>query len=174
MLSRKLRFALPLALSVLLVDCATKELAVTTLSPEHTPHAVVGDVVRLTLAYNPHAAMGLPLGTHGRWPLVALGLFITLILVRMLWITPLTSVGRRIALGLILGGAVGNLVSRVRSPQGVVDFIDIGTSSWRFYLFNVADIAVVCGACLLGWALWREHPGESSPPGDTLPDHAMT
>lgn len=88
MLLRRLRFALPLALSVLLVDCATKELAVTALSPEHTPHAVVGDVVRLTLAYNPHAAMGLPLGRYSRWPLVALGVAITLVLVRMLWLTP--------------------------------------------------------------------------------------
>ncbi len=164
MLLRRLRFALPLALSVLLVDCATKELAVTALSPEHTPHAVVGDVVRLTLAYNPHAAMGLPLGRYGRWPLVALGVATTLVLVRMLWLTPPAATGRRIALGLVLGGAIGNVVSRVRTPQGVVDFIDVGTGSWRFYLFNVADIAVFCGACLLAWTLWREPPGQPSKP----------
>jgi signal peptidase II len=164
MLLRKLRFALPLALSVLLVDCATKELAVTNLSPAHTPRAVVGEVIRLTLAYNPHAAMGLPLGKYGRWPLIALGAAITLVLVRMLWLTPLAAAGRRIALGLVLGGAIGNLLSRVRTPQGVVDFIDIGIGSWRFYLFNVADIAVFCGACLLAWTLWRELPDHPSTP----------
>ena len=69
MLLRQLRFAFPLALSVLFLDCTTKELAVATLSPAHTPHAVVGDVVRFTLAYNRQAAMSLPIGRHGRWPM---------------------------------------------------------------------------------------------------------
>lgn len=158
MVLRKLRFALPLALCVLFLDCTTKELAVTSLSPEHTPHAVAGDVLRLTLAYNPDAAMGLPLGAYGRWPLVALGVVIVSILARMLWLTPPGATRRRLALGLIIGGALGNLLSRVTTPRGVVDFIDLGIGSVRFYLFNVADIAVFTGACILAWTLWREIP----------------
>ena len=156
MFLRRLRFALPLALSVLFLDCTTKQLAVMTLSPEHTPHPVAGDVLRLTLAYNRQAAMSLPIGSQGRWPLVIVGGIIVAVLLRMLWRTPHGATWRRAALGLLIGGALGNLISRVQNPRGVVDFIDIGLGSWRFFLFNVADIAVCAGAFLLGLTLWLE------------------
>ena len=152
----KLRIALPLMLLVLLVDCSTKDLAVSTLAPEYLPHPVAGDYVRLTLGYNRDAAMGLPLGRFGRWPLVALGVSIIAVLVRMLWLTPPGARWRRIALGLVLGGALGNLTSRVMTPRGVVDFIDLGIGEARFYLFNVADIAICGGALILACVLWRE------------------
>jgi len=64
--------------------------------------------------------------------------------------------GRIIALGLAWGGAAGNLVDRFRSPLGVVDFIDIGYGSVRFWTFNVADSAVTVGAILLAWSLSQE------------------
>ena len=159
---RKLRFAIPLAISVFFVDCTTKELAETKLVPAHTSHDVAGDVVRLTLAYNRDGAMGLPLGAYGRWPLIALGCIIVLFLLRFLWRTPPGAALQRAALGLIIGGAVGNLLSRIRSPRGVVDFIDIGLGSTRFYLFNVADIAIFSGACILALTLWRQgSPGSA-------------
>jgi len=60
------------------------------------------------------------------------------------------------SLGMILGGACGNLVDRIRSGQGVVDFIDVGIGDHRWPTFNVADIGVSCGALLLAWVLWRE------------------
>jgi signal peptidase II len=63
---------------------------------------------------------------------------------------------KSIALGLIAGGATGNLLDRVRSEQGVVDFIDVGVGSARFYTFNVADAAVFCGAVLLLLLLARQ------------------
>ena len=59
-----------------------------------------------------------------------------------------------IALALVCGGAVGNLIDRIRSRIGVVDFIDIGFGDWRWPTFNVADMAVSIGAFLLAWALW--------------------
>ena len=46
-----------------------------------------------------------------------------------------------LALGLLLGGAIGNLIDRVRLG-GVIDFVDMGIGSWRFYTFNVADSAI--------------------------------
>jgi signal peptidase II len=61
-----------------------------------------------------------------------------------------------LALSLVSAGAVGNLIDRLRSARGVVDFIDIGTATWRWPTFNVADIAVTTGAVLLAVVLWRE------------------
>ena len=61
-----------------------------------------------------------------------------------------------LALGLAWGGAAGNLLDRLRSPRGVVDFIDIGVGSWRFWTFNVADSGVTIGAIILAWLLAHE------------------
>lgn len=127
-----------------------------TLSPEHTPHAVAGNLLRFTLAYNRQAAMSLPVGDHGRWPLIVVGVVIVAVLLRMLWHTPPLATWRRAALGLLIGGALGNLSSRVQNPRGVVDFIDLGLGTWRFFLFNVADIAVCTGAIILALTFWRE------------------
>jgi signal peptidase II len=155
MLLHRFRLALPLAALVLLVDCTTKELAVQSLAPEEVPHAIAGDVVRFTLAYNRGAAMSLPIGSQPRWPLVALGFGALAVIVRLVWLTPPDATSRRVALGLILGGALGNLVSRLSTARGVVDFIDIGLGSQRFYVFNVADVGITVGACLLAYSLWH-------------------
>src|SRR4051812_50064542 len=69
---------------------------------------------------------------------------------------------RQLALGLVAGGAIGNLIDRVRSGRGVVDFLDVGVGALRWPTFNVADIAVSCGAIALAISLWRE---EAPPPG---------
>jgi signal peptidase II len=148
------RLVFPLALALVAADCTTKELAVEALSPEQVPHQVVGNVVRFTLAYNRGAAMSLPIGP--RPVLVALSCVVLGVLLWMLWKAPGEATLQRLALGLILGGALGNLGSRVLDHRGVVDFIDIGYGAWRFYTFNVADIGVVTGSLLLAWALYRE------------------
>jgi signal peptidase II len=57
------------------------------------------------------------------------------------------------SLALICGGAVGNLIDRIRSPRGVVDFIDIGVGTHRFWTFNIADMAVTIGTATLTWIL---------------------
>jgi signal peptidase II len=51
---------------------------------------------------------------------------------------------------------VGNLIDRVRSIFGVVDFLDIGIGDSRWPTFNVADMAVSIGAAMLAWVLWQE------------------
>jgi signal peptidase II len=68
---------------------------------------------------------------------------------------------RAAALALVAGGALGNLLDRLRSPLGVVDFIDVGIGDARFWTFNVADVGVTVGAVLLATVLWREeNPAE--------------
>jgi signal peptidase II len=60
------------------------------------------------------------------------------------------------SLALICGGAAGNLIDRLRSAQGVVDFLDVGVGAWRWPTFNVADSAITIGAVALALSLWAE------------------
>jgi signal peptidase II len=60
----------------------------------------------------------------------------------------------------VCGGAIGNLIDRVRSASGVVDFIDVGLGDMRWPTFNVADMAVSIGAFLLAWVLWGDERAE--------------
>jgi|SRR5919108_5318838 signal peptidase II len=154
-LARKTRIFWPLALAVLLADCTTKELAVEHLSPPHVPHDVLGSAVRLTLAYNPGIALGIDLGAWSR-PVIILFVLGTLGLLLRLY----RRVGRRdrtlaAALGLLCGGAAGNLLDRLQGTRGVVDFIDIGAGPVRFWTFNVADVGVTLGALLVALLAWR-------------------
>jgi len=78
------------------------------------------------------------------------------ILGRLYRATPPGDHWRTLALALVFGGAVGNLLDRLRSGLGVVDFLDVGVGDVRWPTFNVADMAVSCGAVLLALVLWRE------------------
>jgi signal peptidase II len=155
-MSRKPALFWPLALALVLTDCTTKRLAVEHLTPPHVPHDVVGDWVRLTLAYNPGAAFSLHLGQYSRWIFTALTLGILALLWQLYRQAPARDATRVVALALVCGGAVGNLIDRLRSPRGVVDFIDLGVGATRFWTFNVADVGVSVGAALLAAVLWRE------------------
>ena len=142
---------------VVACDFAAKTLAVRNLQPEHVPHEIIGDVVRFTLAFNPGAAFSMSLGDFSR---IIFGAFAVAALVIIWWLYRSSKPGetlRTLALGLVWGGAAGNLLDRFRSPRGVVDFIDIGYHDvWRFWTFNVADSAVTVGAILLAFVLWNE------------------
>jgi signal peptidase II len=142
--------------SVVVADFVTKALAVAMLVPQHVPREVLGEWARLTLVHNPGAAFGVSAGPYSR-PIFLLLTVVALLVLSKLYRT--TRPGDRlrvIALALVCGGAVGNLIDRVRSPIGVVDFLDIGWRDWRWPTFNVADMAVSVGAGLLAWVLWQE------------------
>ena len=145
----------PVLIGVAAVDAATKFWAVNQLQPQRMPHTVFGDLMRFTLVYNPGAAFGLHVGQYSRWVMV-LTLIALVILGRLYRATRPGDLARVFSLALVCGGAVGNLVDRVRSPLGVVDFIDVGLADARWPTFNVADMAVSIGAFLLAWVLWGE------------------
>lgn len=147
---------LGIAAALVLVDQATKALAVARLVPEYMPHPVLGDWVRLTLVYNPGAAFGLHLGPGSRWIFTGLTLVALVVMWRLYRHGPPDARWRSWALALVSGGATGNLIDRLRSPRGVVDFIDLGIDTTRWPTFNVADIAVSGGALLLAIVLWDE------------------
>jgi signal peptidase II len=144
-----------LVVGVVAIDVITKILAAGLLLPRVSQN-VAGDYVRLTLVFNPGAAFGLNLGPWSREIFLVLTVVALVILGRLYRATRPDDVLRVVALGLVCGGAMGNLIDRVRSPIGVVDFMDIGFRDWRWPTFNVADIAVSVGAFLLAWALWGE------------------
>ena len=139
----------PTLIIVYALDFITKRLVVSSLSPAYVPHRIIGDYVRFTLAYNRDAAMGLSLGDYSRAGFTITAAAVLVVLFALYRRTPANSLASVIALAMIAGGALGNLTDRIRSSLGVVDFIDVGVGSTRFWTFNVADAAVTCGAVLL-------------------------
>lgn len=117
---------------------------------------VIGDYVRLTYIHNPGAAFGIHLGPYSRFIFLGLSLVALAALAGMYWVTPVKDRVRLMSIALICGGAVGNLLDRIRLSAGVVDFMDIGIGQLRWPVFNVADVAVTTGAIFLALSLWRE------------------
>lgn len=153
--SRKARIFWPLAATLFLTDCASKRAIVNHLDGESGSLEVWDGVVRFTLVFNRNAAMSLPIGPNGRWLLAAAGTLVLLVLARLYWHTAAEDRWQSAALALVVAGAAGNVSDRLRWDRGVVDFIDLGVGSWRFYVFNVADVGVVVGASLLALVLAR-------------------
>ena len=157
----------PLVSLLVLADCTTKQLVAERLEPEHVPHEVIGDVLRFTLAYNQGASFSVSLGENSRWILAALAFGVLAVLMMQYRRAASHDRTLALALGFIVAGACGNLLDRLRSPRGVVDFIDIGVGDVRFWTFNLADVAVFCGAVLLAHLLIRRDRDEgliNSPP----------
>lgn len=141
---------------IAIVDVTTKELARVHLMPEHMPRNVVGEILRLTLIYNPGAAFGFHVGEYSRLVFTALTVLAIVILWRLYRSCPPNDRLRALARGLVSGGAIGNLINRLWSSRGVVDFLDFGVGDHRWPTFNVADVGVSVGACLLAAVLWLE------------------
>jgi signal peptidase II len=142
---RRVRLLLIVAAAVLVLDIVTKVLAVHLLTPGQ-PVSIIGDTVSWTLVRNSGAAFSMATGYTWVLTLIATAVVIGIIWMGRRLVSPWWAIG----LGMILGGAMGNLVDRFfRSPgplRGhVVDFLSIG---W-WPVFNVADPAVVGGAALL-------------------------
>ena len=146
----------PVVAVIVVADRVTKAIAEATLWPRYVPRDVWGDVLRWTLVYNPGAAFGLHLGPYSRWIFMALSTGALVILANLYRQTEPSDRWRLLAVALVTAGALGNLVDRVISPNGVVDFIDVGIGGRRFPTFNVADSAVSTGAILLALVLWGE------------------
>lgn len=143
--SRRLPVLLLIAAVLLGLDLLTKTIVVTQMTPGK-PIYLIGDWARLTLVRNPGAAFSMATGMTWVLTLIAAAVVIGVIRIGR----TLRSLPWAIGLGMVLGGALGNLIDRLfRAPgplQGhVVDFVAIG---W-WPVFNVADSSIVCGAILL-------------------------
>jgi signal peptidase II len=143
------RLLLGLALAVLALDLVTKLLVVATIE-RGADIRLLGGALYLTHTRNTGAAFSFAEGFTVVFTLIAIA--VAVVIVRTA--RRLFSTGWAVALGLVLGGAVGNLVDRVfREPGflrgGVVDFISVFAPDGEVYpVFNIADSAIVCGGVL--------------------------
>ena len=143
------------ASAIVVADVATKLLAEALLA-RRVPVQVMGDYVQLRLVYNQCAAFGLCLGAYSRWIFFGLALAALWVLRSLVRSARPGDRFRLLALALVCAGAVGNVLDRLRSAQGVVDFVDVGLGSARWPTFNVADSAITVGAIALAVSLWLE------------------
>ena len=156
--SRMFAVACLTAAAVTLVDQVSKAAALALLSEEaRTP--LVGDLLGLQLAFNPGAILSL--GSEATWLITIIGLLMVGVLVRAAFRarTPAWAVG----IGLILGGAIGNLIDRLFGPPAfgrghVTDFLAYGD----LFIGNLADIALAVGAGVLVVSLWHRRRASSA------------
>lgn len=145
---------------VLVLDVVSKRLVLANIDALRGRIEVIGDFARFIYVRNPGSAMGLfPVG---RWVLVGVSAAAAVFLA-WLYVTsrPRRPV-RQAAMAAIFGGAIGNLIDRIIYGGLVVDFIDLGIGSHRFYTFNVADIGVSLGGLVLFLSLLREDRSEAA------------
>lgn len=137
--------ALALAAALFVIDQATKIMVLAI--PRDTLPIRVAPVLDITLVWNRGISYGLfqQDGT-GRWILVALTMVAAVALGIWMWRTPRQVT--RLAVAAIVGGALGNLVDRV-VYGAVVDFVHLHWGTWSWYVFNVADAAIVLGVLVL-------------------------
>jgi signal peptidase II len=140
----------PIAFFTFALDQAAKLAAVCTLPLGRTVHLIPG-VFALRRTGNPGAL----LGTLGDIPVALFVVVPSLVLAAVAYaVSKMTSVDRSFwaALGLVIGGGLGNMADRVLRPA-VVDFLSVRWGNKMLLTFNLADIAIVTGLALLAWQL---------------------
>jgi signal peptidase II len=152
------------ALAVLILDQVTKYLALQQLPPGR-PISLIDGFFSLTLVMNPGLAFGMFASTPAGWRWVVALLSIgALTVLAVVGLRMLPAGGRltSLALGLIFGGAVGNLLDRGRFGA-VVDFLDFYWRGYHWPAFNVADSAISVGVALLALRMMLVAPSSPSP-----------
>ena len=135
---------------VIALDQLSKWWALHALAPAGVPHPVIPGFLNWTLAFNRGAAFNFLADGSGwqRWFFVVLALVICAVLLVWLARTPRRDWRTGLPLGLIVGGALGNLIDRLHAAQ-VTDFIHVYFRQWDYPVFNVADCGITVGAVLL-------------------------
>ncbi|HUH54160.1 MAG TPA: signal peptidase II [Rhodanobacter sp.] len=135
---------------VIALDQLSKWWALHALAPAGVPHPVIPGFLNWTLAFNRGAAFNFLADGSGwqRWFFVVLALAICAVLLVWLARAPRRDWRTGLPLGLIVGGALGNLIDRLHAAQ-VTDFIHVYFRQWDYPVFNVADCGITVGAVLL-------------------------
>jgi signal peptidase II len=133
-----------LAVAIVVADQLTKSWIVANVDPVR-PTQIVGDYLRLIISHNNGALFGLFQGQAMLFALASVGVIALIVAYHA---RTGGSLVMSVALGLLLGGAIGNVTDRLRYGY-VVDFVDAGIGALRWYTFNVADSAISLALVLL-------------------------
>ena len=136
----------------------------------------LGSTVRLTpffnllLAHNAGITFGMFNNGQTANALIFSGLALIVVLVLINWLRRVETVFLAVSIGLIIGGAAGNVIDRLIAGS-VVDFLDFHVDSWHWPAFNVADSAICLGviAMLLEGIVFRHQKSQAKEPGDLTP-----
>jgi signal peptidase II len=166
---RRIGILLTVAAIVYALDVVTKYLVVAKLTPGQ-PVRVLGSFLQLTYTRNSGAAFSIGWGYTAIFSLIAIGVVVVILrLARSLYSAPWA-----LALGLLLGGAIGNLTDRIARAPGpfrgwVVDFVQFP----HFAIFNLADAAISCGGVLMVLLAFRGlHPDGTDERAEQRAAHA--
>jgi len=143
-----MRWGLLVAALVLVADQASKWWVLNVL---HLPELVsvpLLPVLSLTMVWNQGVTFGLFHQDGATGPWILAGVAACVVVALTLWMRKAERVLVACALGAVAGGAVGNIIDRARFGA-VVDFIHAHAFGWSWYVFNVADAAIVCGVAVL-------------------------
>ena len=152
------------ALLVLTADQGSKYWILHVLNLPERHQVTLLPVLNLTMVWNHGVTFGL-LNELGDWShLILAGLALVVVAGLLIWLRRAETMLSAIAIGAIAGGAVGNVIDRLRHGA-VVDFIHAHVGGWSWYVFNVADAAIVCGVlALLLDSQWTRRPKQPSRP----------
>jgi signal peptidase II len=128
----------------LLIDQVSKILIVNYLTPFEPAHNIVGSFLRFKLTYNPYGVFSISFGPNILYYVFSIA---GLLILSYIALTLKDKTGV-IVFGIIVGGAVGNIIDRVRLDY-VVDFIDMGIGNLRWFTYNLADAFITVGAVFL-------------------------
>ena len=143
-MSRHARWGLIAAVVILLADQASKWWVLEVLRLPEVGQVPVLPVFSLTMVWNTGVTFGL-FGGAGEWgPWILAGVAMAVVVALAVWLRRAENALVATALGAIAGGAVGNVIDRLRFGA-VVDFLHAHAWGWSWYVFNVADAAIVCG-----------------------------
>jgi lipoprotein signal peptidase len=147
-----LRLGLAFAALIFVVDQASKWLILDVLflpERQNIPLLAAGPFgLDLTMVWNRGVTFGL-LSGDGAWNhLILAGLAAVIAVFMLRWLARAEGRMVALALGAVIGGAFGNVLDRLRFGA-VVDFVDAHAWGWHWYVFNVADAAIVCGVGVL-------------------------
>ncbi len=144
-LNALVRLGLLIATLVFVADQLTKFYILRIVNLDEREPIQVTPFMDLAMAWNKGVSYGL-LSTHMQGLLVALSLAISIMLV--FWLAKATKPLAAASFGMLIGGALGNALDRLLHGA-VADFVLLHWGTWNWYIFNVADIAIVAGVALL-------------------------
>jgi len=143
-------------LLALILDQVTKLFAVNYLRSFEPPTELIGSVLRLKLTFNPFGVFGISVGSNELYYVLSV---VGLVVLGYIALTIKDRTGV-VVFGLLIGGALGNLLDRVRFGY-VIDFIDMGIGNMRWFTYNLADAFITVGAIfLLAREFVRKKPAE--------------